>query len=640
MMKWYFPEHEAGRTIYNPLAAEHFSEKDDDWKPGEDLVRECIQNSIDACQEDSVHVSFLVRASGAMTQDMGERWFGSLWPHLQSQDCKLAEVTPKPTSGGFVMVEDFGTTGLEGDIEQSGLRDQSNRFFNFFRAEGLSGNDAGGTAGGSWGVGKSVFNRCSRINSFLALSRRHADGSLILMGRSVLRHHRVLQSGEYEALGLCGEMDPSRDRLVRPVRDLDTIKSFARDFGIKRPVGMEESVPGLSVVIPYADSAITADGLKDIVVRQYFHTILAGRLSVRIGDGRTSVDLTEDSIERYAQEHHTPEVQRILRLSRWSQSEEAQNAYVLDEPSSDDAPDWDDGLLRPDEPAFAELSQRFERGDPVAIRVRVHVHAKNKKPERASFTVHLQRDLDGTGYRPVFVRGWIVVPNARQRSVRNHSLFALITIEEGPLAVMLRAAEPPAHTSWDPNTANFKGRYEFGKQTIEFVKDAPRFLAEALSSADTERDFDVWADLFPAPHTEGQRKGEGTGRKGRRKTPTAPIDPPAPRRKSWRMEAVDSGGFFVTRDNPALTSLPGELRIVVAYDNGTSKPDKSYNKADFRIEKLQRRVVGATEAECKDNLMIVHPISDDFHVEVTGFDANRDLFVRVRSFKADGGGDE
>lgn len=644
MHTWYFWPHDRG-IVYNTLGAEHFSEHDGDWRPGEELVRECIQNSLDAGRDgEEVSVSFQVRAARSMTADAASFWFDSLWPHLLAEDCRLAGVPRSPEPAGFVVVEDFGTTGLEGDVEQCGLSHEVNRFFNFFRAEGVSGNSPGGTAGGSWGVGKSVFNRCSRINSFLALSTRHRTRDVVLMGRSVLRQHQIGRDSEFKPIGLFGVPDSETGSQVRPITDQALLERFCKDFRLTRPARASEDSAGLSVVMPFADEEIAADGIVDIVVRQYFHPILAGRLRVRVTDGREgsprTVDLTRDSIIEYAQECQPPDVRRVLDLSRWSQGEDAQAAYVLREPPTDDKPEWNESLLRTDDSVVAELCQSFERGDPVAVRVPIYVHPANGPAERASFTVHLQRDLDGSGYRPVFVRGWIVVPSAIKNRIGSHSLFALVTIDEGPLAVMLRAAEPPAHTHWDVRTANFKGRYLFGKAVIEFVRGAPRFLAEAMSSADTERDFDIWADLFPAPQTEGERRGEGAGRKGRRRTPPGPIDPPPPRRKPFRIEPIESGGFVVARDNADTTPLPGRLSIRFAYDIGGPKSLRKYHRADFRAQHLARSIHAADEVECMDNQIVIVPRADDFRFELTGVDANRDLVVKVSSIADNEGSEE
>lgn len=640
---WHFVEHQAGQPIVNPLGSEHFADADDDWRPGEVLVRECIQNSLDAAHDEEISVSFQIRDAQSMPTDTASFWFSSLWPHLRSRDCKLPSVNDTPPPGGFVVVEDFGTRGLEGDVRQGGLSDSDNRFFNFFRAEGLSGNPMNGTTGGSWGVGKSVFNRCSRINSFLALTVRRAEGDVALIGKSLLWHHRTVDGREFQGLGQFGVKDNASKFMVLPESSIDMINRLVRDFSLKRPIGGSTPEPGLSVVIPYADPAITAEGIVEIVIREYFHPIISGRLRVRIsgviGGRWESVNLHRDNLlEQAAARLRRPEVTHVLELAQWSLGDGAKQAYSLDESPAGEPPVWSDHLLRQTDPNFGALCQRFDRGEPVAIRVPLRVTPSRGQAEPAAFVVYLQRDLVGTGYRPVFVRGCIVVPNARQRAVRNQSLFSLVTIEAGPLAVMLRAAEPPAHTYWSPETANFRGRYEHGRQTIDFVVGAPKYLADALSNARTERDVDVWADLFPSPAPDGHRDAEGSGRKGKKRGPPPPPPPPTPRLKPFKIEEI-TGGFSVVRDNVASTPLPGELEVIVAYDTSRGNPFKKYDPADFKLQELKRTSRDMHEVECDDNRLVIRPSSDSFRIEITGFDINRDLVVKVRTVNAAAGGE-
>ncbi len=641
--EWHFVRHEAGQPIFNSLGSEHFAETDDDWRPGEVLVRECIQNSLDARHEEEVvSVHFQIRNAPSMSVDIAEYWFSTLWRHLRSKDCKLTDISPAPLSAGFVVVEDFGTRGLEGDVRQGGLSDLDNRFFNFFRAEGLSGNPMNGTSGGSWGVGKSVFNRCSKINAFLALTGRRADGDIALFGKSILRHHRIGDGREFQGLGQFGIKDPSSEFMVHPAASEQLVGRLVRDFGLTRPIEGSKAEPGLSIVIPYADPEITAEGIVEIVIREYFHPIVSGRLRVRVGgdfgEGRKTVDLSQDNLLDAAAKLKRPEVTHVLELAQWSLGDGSKQAYTVNEPLSGQPPEWSDGLLRPTDPSFVDMCQRFDRGEPVSIRVPLRVKPTRSQAERAEFVVYLQRDLVGSGYRPVFVRGCIVVPNARQRAIRNRSLYSLVTIDEGALAVMLRAAEPPAHTSWETGTANFRGRYEHGRQTIDFVVEAPKFLAEALSNARTERDVDVWADLFPSPVSEGARAAEGSGRKGRRKSPSTPPVPPPPRLKPFKIDEL-VGGFSVARDHIESTPLPSGLEVIVAYDTSRGNPFRRYDPADFKLQKLERTAQDLQEVECDDNRVVIRPSSDNFRIEIVGFDANRDLVVKVRTVDAAAGGE-
>ena len=59
----------------------------------------------------------------------------------------------------------------------------------------------------------------------------------------------------------------------------------------------------------------------------------------------------------------------------------------------------------------------------------------------------------------------------------------------------------------------------------------------------------------------------------------------------------------------------------------------------LELQKLQRPSKGIKEGECADNRLDFRPTSDDFWIEITGFDVNRDLIVKVRSLEPAVGGE-
>jgi hypothetical protein len=54
-------------------------------------------------------------------------WFASLWPHLRAQWRGLRNVPTEPEACRFVVVEDFGTTGLLGDPARGMIPDRETR---------------------------------------------------------------------------------------------------------------------------------------------------------------------------------------------------------------------------------------------------------------------------------------------------------------------------------------------------------------------------------------------------------------------------------------------------------------------------------------------------------------------------------
>jgi hypothetical protein len=555
----------------------------------------------------------------------------------------------KPFSGGYVVVEDFGTTGLEGDVEQWEPKSEENRFFNFVRAEALSGNSLKASTGGSWGVGKTVFNRCSSINSFLALTVRRTTRDLAVFGRSMLRYHRIAhESATYQARGLWGTQSTSTPDLTVPCQDEPTAEMLIRDFGLRRSAQGDAANAGLSVVIPYADEEITADGIADIALREYFYPILAGKLVVEVygdfNDGSSSVVLTRENLPEHAAKSGVAATKDVIELATRALHLEDEQVYVA--PAGGlGAPDWSTRLFPDDDERFAELCRQFDQGDCVSIRVPITLHPKEGDPESDSFVVHVRRDLDGQGYRPLFVRGWTVVANARKRGLRNHRVFALTTIDkDAPLGKFLRLSEPPAHTSWEPDTTNIKGRFAFAKPTIDFVLGAPKYIVDCLANTRRDADTFVWSDLFPVP---GDSPGIGRTRKKQKRKKGGVVNPPviAPppaKPKAYRIEKMVDG-FVVVRDNKESTPLPVEIRIMTGYDRSRGNPIKSHSNHDFNLQNMTLITSNVREfslppkrynkksKELSFNRIFFTPLNDEFRVEVTGFDARRDLVVIGRS---------
>jgi hypothetical protein len=45
---------------------------------------------------------------------------------------------------------------------------------------------------------------------------------------------------------------------------------------------------------------------------------------------------------------------------------------------------------------------------------------------------------------------------------------------------------------------------------------------------------------------------------------------------------------------------------------------------------MQKETPGVREVSCKGNRMVVDVVEDGFRVQITGFDENRDIYVRAR----------
>jgi len=636
---WHFKERTRSDEVADPIQEEFFQDdsKSGDFNPARSLVRESIQNSVDACDnhDSSVVVQFRVVLPKESNKKVFDRWFDDLWLHLQSDRNGLNNLPNAHSECGYIVIEDFGTTGLEGDPERGKLPDPNDEddIFAFFRSSALSGKK--GKAGGRWGVGKSVFNRASHINAFLAYTVRDSDSRSFMFGRCFLKTHKV-GIIEYQPYGRFGDADD--DEFVHVVDDPAGVDQLQKDFGLLR----DRNSPGLSIIVPFYDDRITATAILSAVVEEYFYPIIADKLMVSVSGQELphkSVRLNADSIWDYLQSSANEGLLGIAGFAKWicdTPESEIKRKQLLS-PTSGEPPVWGESLPLPESIPINDIAKQFNNGDPLAFRVPLWVQKDEQNPTRTFFDVYLQKDLDGKGYRPVFIRNGIIIPRALERRVRGHSLYGIIMVENEPIASLLGDSETPAHTEWSAETANFKNKYQFGSKVLEFVRTAPRAIVEFLSQAQDERDYFALADYFPAQVSPDGRIVPGKRRKKPKKKTTDTEIPPIPRKKQpYRIDKINSG-FRIVRDNQSETDLPNLLDIRVAYDTQNGDPLKKYNPVDFNFayknadeNAIQIECLYVDIIEAKDNHLRVGLLKDNFEIEVTGFDTNRDVIVNCR----------
>lgn len=246
------------------------------------LIRESHQNSLDAKQPGSAgpvltRITFVTPTGD---EDFLESLFKGLPEHLQAADVDLTDINfRKP---GFLLVEDFGTTGLVGEWDKKDKKP----FSDFWRREGRS--HKSGTANGRWGLGKLVFSSSSKIRTFFGLTIRHDDlAQPLLMGEAVLMTHDIegdtcAPYGFYANVGFKGIQVPETDKAA--------IAKFTKVTALTR-----SNEPGFSVVIPFPIDQLKPESLIEGVIANYFYPILTGELEVEV-QGETISAATFDAV--------------------------------------------------------------------------------------------------------------------------------------------------------------------------------------------------------------------------------------------------------------------------------------------------------------------------------------------------------
>lgn len=622
---WHFRKMGRAEMNEDPTAGDFFNV--DALKDMADaLVREAIQNSLDAKIEGTdepvlVQIS-LPGSSASLPPSDSKTFFKGIWRHISATN--VLETPPEQSdSVQWLSVEDFGTRGLEGDPTASDdpKPGDTNDFYYFWRNVGRGKKE--GNERGRWGLGKTMFPASSQMHTFFGLTVRANDGRKLLMGQSVLTIHRIDNEKHYP-YGYFGQLDGT-DGFVLPIDDPRETADFAKSFRLRRG-----DSPGLSVVVPFPARTITAEGIQHSVIEHYFFPIIAGELQVEVFDGTEMRIIDASTIDEVASTLLAPEDQDFfgtLELAKHFLSRSDSEIFVAKSQQSTKSPHWDESLFSGE--ALETMAEKLDEGEPVIAKIPVYVCRKGCLPVENFFYIALCRDRNLDRPKDVYVRQGITISGVK--SLHEAGVRALVIAQDGELATFLGDSENPAHTEWQSRSRKFKGKYNRGRSTLDFVKDAPHQFMRILNKRSEAIDDTALRHIFP------DKSGAG------RPTANEPIKPdPNPtrtrkprldierRKKAFSMSQTSSG-FTVNLTDDGANDLPLCLSLRCAYDTARHNPFKRWSSADFDFaEHDSLEMTGGEWLEKHDNRLKVTATDADFSLRAHDFDADRDLIVDVR----------
>ena len=657
------------------------------------FVRESVQNSLDArAGEAPVTVRFTISGpDGAVAKERAGRYLDGLGPHLraalQVENANLGLDLFDSSALGrraalldgpipFLCVEDFGTTGLLGDVAANDIEAQGNDFWGFFRSIGIS--PKGSDAGGSWGLGKWVFPDASQLNVFLGVTRRAGSDSFLLMGQAMLKLHEVagrkyppvgffalrshrkddtwlpmpatwrgdrshLPQGEARGGGLAAEGDTRRQIPAAGGGSEDDavgrfVREAMRDFGL-RPTG----APGTSVVIPHPmDDLAEPANLARAAIEQYFLPVVAGDLIVEIeGPGASSLRIDAETIKDQARRawrandraagQDGEAIVRVIELAEWGLSREGDLVRATGRRRK---PAVSDDRVPP-------LRNRFHAGERLGFEVRTRVKGRPN-----SFRVFVERDESRQKGSDYYVRGYLHIP--RMNYLAAHRARALVIVDNtSDLGHLLRDAEGPSHEVWRPTAARLREKgWPNAAERVREVQNAAARILDQIAAPPKEVHRDALADLFPG--RMGKWPGTGTG------LASAPNG--EPRRPAIQVNPLP-GGFEVApvagQTELAFDDGAGALFDVrIAYDVARGSIGTAFSRfarglkagcADFSLRNggLRMSSLSCEPEVMSENEVRIRLVGPDFRFRVSGFD-DRDLVVKVVPFAegADAAGGE
>lgn len=609
---------------------EHFNTLDTSGK-AQAFIRETFQNSIDGAISDDSKVKiriYLSGENGANDKSVWSKYFVGFEEHLEACQEEIP-YDPSLFEDGkcrFVVIEDFGTSGLTGDYAATEILDSNvvNHFYHFFRAVGRTGK--GSKALGSWGIGKIVFQMASEARALFGLTVRNEESSearRVLIGQTTLRHHRI-NNVSYVNDGWFATNE--KNEFALPILDGKLLDQFSQEWKLSRT-----NEPGLSIVVPFCNS-LTRKELIRSIAEEYCGKLLEGLLEVEIEDedSKGKTIMNKETIIPLAQSNRGDktwdEVTRMATVLNWYLNSGKLKPTCLLSTGEIHSPDWSKVALSDSEKEM--LFEELQSQESICIRIPVGIKRKAGLRESSFFDIVISTsgDHNNRSYYTEFFRKWLRISGRRMGSSLS-GIQTFVFADDGILNELLRSSEGPAHTEWSPSRDSFAGKFELGPNWLTFVKQAPKNLVADLFGGGSQRDHTAFGELFPKSGNSrpkpnaGARPKPGGGH-------TGVGDPPPPPPQDIRLGQIEDG-FSLTVQSQQIEVF---VEVEMAFDTTRGDPFRKWRIFDFLAQDLMIQVVeGSAEVQkvIDNKISILVSGGQTSKIYVTGFNDHRDLKVRA-----------
>lgn len=570
------------------------------------IVREFIQNSLDAkCDPCSIIRITFEKAS----KTKAEKFFDSIENHLMSTNFFPSEMTTDEVP--FITIEDFGTTGLDGKTGEDGdFPVGKNNFYNFWWWEGKSGKT--GKERGRWGLGKTTFHVASKIRSFWGLTVRRNDGRKLLMGKALLKTHKI-DSVTYTSNGYFTSEG------YKPYSSESLLEQFSDTFALLR-----DGEPGLSLVIPFPHSEITPTEILKSIMIHYFYPILSGTLEIMIRYNGTEIELnSKNFIEAASLQNwegtswENVGVKELLGFVNASREKTVFTELKITDPENPEitAESFKDEL--------DSVREKFNSGEIISLKVPVQIKEVNSESVNSYFDIFIQKKKDNSSADEYYVRSGITISDIKM--IPGIPVRSLFIAEDEAIAKFLGDAETPAHTDWKERTERFAEKYEHARRKLRFIKKGVSSIINYVYLPPKELKKDFLKDIFYVnvePEIEKEDEEDTSGKVKK--------DIPKPTPRKYQLTKID-GGFRLANSKDEIQP-PLKVRIICAYDTRKGNPFKNYEPYDFDLVNSEFTI---TTSSCnishrKENKIELQIEGKEFELVVNGFDKMRDLIIDVK----------
>lgn len=631
--QWLYTRPAFGRTGRG-LAESNFAKERRDWLAI--LLREVLQNGLDARASTDLPVEVRIKVVRLENTnvDLKQRLLPQL--HLSRFDHSvLHQSDQKHDLEHFLVIEDFGTTGLIGRTDDPELDGKGQNWNAFWFREGEGGKENSSGNGGA-GQGKITYFSTSGIRTIFTYTVRSDDNCGLLYGASSFKRDYEFEGHKWLRDGYWGiPVEGENGNIAVPSEDALSIEDFRQKLGVTRRAGQ----PGLSLVIPAAKVFSNDDAIQ-ITIAEFFAPIIRGDLVVQLGDTRIDassvVELANDKLsDDRARELHTCTTSGFRDFYRTA-LERSRNDQVERIEGLNSASGLSESTFSPE--VLGKLRDAIGDEALISVRFPITVKPKSGAPIQCHFDVHLMAPHDLEHVEQAVLRRDLLIGeepigggSLRQRA------RGLTLIAHPELSKLLLSAEEPTHLRWNARLPRLDEYYKSGPAVISYVRNAMAKLLEVLMGGEQTRDFRLLAKYFAAPGTSAHTQSKGKkSEKGKGPVVIGPIPLPTP--KKMVLSAL-LDGCKVTPSKSFIfekTELPVTAQIEFAYEGLDKDAFAEYDPLDFD---LSDTTFSIDPSNCEITSRALNRVEftvtgANFEMSVKGFDKNLRLRVRLNYTEA------
>ena len=652
-MQWKFKEQAPDAPSADFNIYEHFNDNEVDA-----LVREVLQNSIDAKREDEKRVSVNFTFGTASDTFRDENFGNGLPQHLSMTNAldyddkdefeKLRHVFDDDkwiTSLDYLLIEDYGTYGLAGDHTRMMKKELKpgtttetkasiNNRFRMFHWDwgGHKGEDT--TFGGSWGYGKAALTLCSKIKTILTLSTRNKvpnDDSTreqSLFGHCIISPHFNETKNFYYFGHYCLENESDTLPHSSIVNGKEVLEKFRNEIGSKRTDTKEHL--GLSVVIPWPKQEFTTGSIIRSVIRNFSFALQKDLLEVTVSNPSKSITLDKSTNLKLIQnpdvkwEENNIDTTELINLHSLLSSSVVPLELTLPDNSGYDISKLIEQIPENEQQQWYEYFN--DPSNEKMKKVKITLPLWNKKSGKVSHgnfetTFIMQHDSNQTFFQRHVIR---VLDNEMKTNAKSPNVVALTHIDNdigNELHTFLRSAEGPSHMEWNVSRSRAK-RWDTPTNILRFITNfVPRFVEAFSVGRESEPKALGWLQ-FPSPKN--------------RKKPAFPKKPIMPKElvegSPLKASRIDSGIRFTPKDSKSI-DIGMKIVIEVAYEMRKGNPFSKWEKEDFEMKDLTITQSGIINIVRNNNTLTFEVSHLDVEINISGFHPMYERVAKNREIK-------